>query len=213
MGGSAPAYPVSLRLEGQRVLVVGGGPVGERKVTGLVTAGARVILVSPGVTEVLASLAQEGAIQWEPRVFQVEDLEGCRLAVAATDSDEVNGLVASEARSRSIWVNDSTALERSDYTLPAVVRRGGLILTVGTEGGSPAYSKLVRGMLEEGFGEEHAKMLGLLSELRPRVMATFPESSDRRAFWDRIVTLESLEQIRQGEIEVVKERAAKWLLS
>lgn len=212
VGSDARAYPIFLRLEGKHVLVVGGGPVGERKIDGLLAAGARVVVVSPEVTEGVRR--RVGAdLEWRNRAFEPADLDGASLVVAATDQDAVNARVVEEARKRDVWVNDATSKERSDFMLPATVRRGDLALAVSTGGGSPAYARLVREMLEGVFGEEHVEMVRMLSELRPRVMAAFPDSADRKAFWDRLVTEETLQMIKNNEIAAVEAQVAAWLSS
>ena len=186
--------------------------MGERKVKGLIEAGATVVVVSPEVTDTLAGMTGERLTVCR-RTFRESDLDDVSLVVTATDRDAVNEAVATAARDRGVWVNDASSRERSTFIVPASVRRGGLTLAVSTDGGSPAYAKLVREMLEIEFGEEHARMLTLLTEIRPRVRKAFDDSVDRRAFWDRLVTGETLDMIKNGQIEVVRERVEQWLSS
>jgi precorrin-2 dehydrogenase/sirohydrochlorin ferrochelatase len=205
---SPERYPVFLNLEEKACLVVGGGVVGEHKAFVLIDSGAVVTVVSPAVTE---RLRTEERVNWKERQFEVGDLEDKVLVVAATDSDQVNAQIVDASRARGIWVNDAMSAERSDFILPATVKRGGLTLAVSTQGGSPAYAKLVRQMLESEFGEEHAEMVSLLAELRPRVKATLLSSKDRRDFWDRVVTEDTLRLIKSGKMNVVAERIEQWL--
>jgi len=171
-----------------------------------------VVLVSPEATDALADQVGE-SMSWLRRDFQESDLDGATLVIAATDLDDVNADVVAGARSRGIWVNDATSLDRSDFILPASIRRGSLTVAVSTDGGSPAYARLVREMLEGEFGDEHARMVDLLRELRPRVVEAFSEAADRKAFWDRLVTAETVEMIKNGDIEILRERVSVWLSS
>lgn len=212
MSVRSPTYPIFLKLETTRCLVVGGGQVGERKVKGLMEAGATVVVVSPEVTDALEGMVGE-RLTVHRRPFRETDMDDVGLAVAATDVDSVNRAVVSAARDRGVWVNDAASRERSTFILPASVRQGGLTLAVSTDGGSPAYAKLVREMLECEFGEEHGLMVALLTDLRPRVKEAFGDATDRRAFWDRLVTVETLDMIKNGQIDIVKERANQWLSS
>jgi precorrin-2 dehydrogenase / sirohydrochlorin ferrochelatase len=210
--GESSTYPVFLRLEDASCVVVGGGKVGERKVDGLLAAGAIVTVISPVVTPRLEAKSKQD-LTWERRAFQEKDLNGMVLAVAATDDARVNESVVEAARVAKVWVNDATSADRSDFILPATVRRGDLTLAVSTGGGSPAYARLVREMLEDQFGNEHAEMVRLLAELRPRVMTAFQEASDRKAFWDKLVSIETLNMIKDGHIKKVEAQVAEWLSS
>jgi len=212
MGPIQTPYPVFLRLEKKLCLVVGGGPVGERKIEGLIACGAKVKVVSPVATDGIRGMVGD-QLEWVARLFEARDLDGIHLAVAAADLDAVNEEVSTEARKRGIWVNDATSRERSDYIVPATVRRGQLDIAVSTGGGSPAYAKLIRAKLESEFGDEHGEMVALLEELRPKVKRAFSSSAKRRAFWDRLVTQETLDLIKNGQPNIVNDRVAQWLSS
>src|SRR4051794_31618698 len=85
-----PTYPSGLRLEGRKVVVVGGGQVAQRRVPGLIASGAQVYVVSPHVTPALEGLADAGEVTWLRRAFDDADLDGAWYVIAATDDTEVN---------------------------------------------------------------------------------------------------------------------------
>jgi uroporphyrin-III C-methyltransferase/precorrin-2 dehydrogenase/sirohydrochlorin ferrochelatase len=123
-----PPYPVGLRLEGRRVVVVGGGHVAQRRVPGLLAAGADVVLVSPEVTPAIEGMAAE--ITWHERRFEEQDLDGAWYAVAATDDPEVNAVVAKAAEERRIFcVRADDARGGSAWT-PATGRHGTVTVAV-----------------------------------------------------------------------------------
>ena len=86
-------YPVGLRLQDRRVVVVGGGQVAHRRVAGLLEAGARVTVVSPEVTPALEARITRGSLSWVRRRYEPGDLDGAWYAVAATDDHAVNAAV------------------------------------------------------------------------------------------------------------------------
>ena len=93
-------YPVFLDLRGRRVVVIGGGAMGEEKVTRLMPYGADVVVVSPDVTDEVSKLAQDGQVEWTRRLYRGGDLEGAFIAIVADTSDDaVNQAVSEEARS------------------------------------------------------------------------------------------------------------------
>src|SRR2546425_6261784 len=98
-------YPIFIEMRDRPVLVVGGGDVAERKVEGLLAAGAAVTVVSPSLTPRLATLAASGRIRHEARPYQTGDLACFALGFVATGDERVNAAVAREGRRRGMWVN------------------------------------------------------------------------------------------------------------
>ncbi len=159
-------YPVCLDLTDRLCLVVGGGPVAEGKVEGLLAARARVTLVSPAVTARLATWAAAGRLRHLSRAYRAGDLEGHRVAFVATDDPGMSGAVADEGRARGIWVNAADEPARCDFILPSVIRRGRLVVAVSTGGASPAAARAIREELEAYLTEQHAVLVELAAEAR-----------------------------------------------
>jgi siroheme synthase-like protein len=164
-------FPVLLDLTGRRCLMVGGGPVAERRIIGLLDAGARVTVISPQVTPTLAALVAEGRIGLQPRHYLAGDLAGVDLAFVATAAREVNLAVAREARERGVWVNAADDPAHCTFILPALVRRGDLTVAVATGGTSPALSRAIREELETYLTAEYATLAALAAEARREVRA------------------------------------------
>jgi precorrin-2 dehydrogenase len=147
-------YPVCLDLGGRPCVVVGGGAVAERKVRGLLDAGACVTVLSPRLTPGLLALAGKGRLQWRPREYRPGDLTEAWLVMVATDDRAVNGEVAKEARARRVWANCADDPERCDFALPAIARRGTLTVAVSTGGASPALAQMAREEIERRLPAE-----------------------------------------------------------
>jgi precorrin-2 dehydrogenase/sirohydrochlorin ferrochelatase len=164
-------FPVLLDLTGRHCLMVGGGPVAERRIIGLLDAGARVTVISPQVTPTLAALAAEGRISLRARHYLAGDLAGVDLAFVATAVREVNLAVAREAQERGVWVNAADDPAHCTFILPALVRRGDLTVAVATGGTSPALSRAIREELETYLTAEYATLAALAAEARREVRA------------------------------------------
>jgi precorrin-2 dehydrogenase/sirohydrochlorin ferrochelatase len=164
-------YPVLLDLAGRRCVMVGGGVVAERRVDGLLKAGAQVIVISPRLTPALSALAAEGRIYHEPRGYRAGDLAGADLAFVATDAGEVNDAVAREARERGLWVNAADDPGRCTFILPALVRRGDLMVAVATGGSSPALARAIREELEAYLTDDYTTLASIAAEARRELRA------------------------------------------
>jgi siroheme synthase-like protein len=178
-------YPVFLEMKDRPCVVVGGGTVAERKVEGLLAAGARVTVISPEVTPALAALREEGRLHHIARQYRGGDLGGYEVAVAATDDGTVNAEVAHEGRSasRRIWVNAVDDPPNCDFILPSVIRRGDIVIAVSTGGSSPALARRLREELEAFLSEDYGPLAALLQEvrqeLRSRGIVVDPEAWQR----------------------------------
>ena len=111
-------YPLLVQLDDRPCVVVGGGAVGERKVQGLLDAGARVTVVSPSLTASLAALAEAGRIGHVARVYRPGDLEGAALAFAAVGDPAVTEALVCEA-ARALGRHAHAVLGRSMQPVPA----------------------------------------------------------------------------------------------
>src|SRR4030095_7961274 len=98
-------FPMFLKLEGKRCLVVGAGKIGESKIRSLLVARAQVRVIAPSATPTVSAWARAGVLDWEARAFQSEDLNSIFLVVGATSSIEVNDAVYREAQARNILCN------------------------------------------------------------------------------------------------------------
>ncbi|MHB8417018.1 MAG: precorrin-2 dehydrogenase/sirohydrochlorin ferrochelatase family protein [Myxococcales bacterium] len=171
--GSAPRldYPVALRLDGKRVLLVGGGRIAEERARRLIECGVRLRLVAPAISANLATWAAEGKLQAVLRPFEPGDLDGVFVAFTATSSRAVNRAVVEAARARRILANAADAPDLCDFTLPAVARRGDLCIAITSGGTSPTAAKAARDRALEAIGPEFGVLTSLLGRLRPRLPA------------------------------------------
>lgn len=161
-----PGLPVVLQIEGRRCLVVGGGAVAARKVEALRRAGAEVTVVAPAV---LPRLARRDGVRVVRRRFRLGDLRGAATCIAATDDPALQRRISAACRRLGIPVNVVDAPALCTFTLPAVVRRGDLVVAVSTGGRAPGFSRRVRETLEEAIPPAFGGFLRLLARARGRI--------------------------------------------
>ena len=125
-----PPYPSGLRLQGRRVLVVGGGHVAQRRVPRLLAAGADVVVVSPETTPAVEGLAGAGEITWRKRGYEPADIDDAWYVIAATDDPAVNERITADAEGQRIFcVRADDGAEATAWT-PAVGRHAGVTVAV-----------------------------------------------------------------------------------
>ena len=197
-------YPVFLDLTGRPCCVVGGGSVAERKVEGLVAAGARLTVVSPTLTPRLQALAHAGRLRHVGREYRAGDLAGQQLAFVATDDGAVNAVVAAEAHARSVWLNAADDPPHCSFILPSVLRRGALQVAVATGGASPALSRAIREELEGYFTEEYGALAALAAEVRQE-LAGAPSRPGAMA-WGQALAPDLRQLLADGQRDEAKAR-------
>ncbi|HTJ75018.1 MAG TPA: bifunctional precorrin-2 dehydrogenase/sirohydrochlorin ferrochelatase [Acidimicrobiales bacterium] len=201
-------YPVNLVLDGRPCLVVGGGHIALRKVEGLLACGGWVTVVAPRIVGELRGLA---GVTCEERGWRPADMEGMWLVIAATDDPGVNRAVYEAGEAAGIWVNGADDPANCSFTLPSVVRRGDLQVTVSTGGRSPALATWLRRRLEGEIGPEYAALLELLAAEREGLKAA--GRSTEGLDWQSALDSDMLGLIRDGELVRARERLLTCLSS
>jgi precorrin-2 dehydrogenase/sirohydrochlorin ferrochelatase len=162
----SPYYPIFLNIRGKKCVVVGGGQVALRKVEALLDHGARVEVISPELCPELNTLAETQEIAVQRRHYQVGDLRGAFIVIAATDEHSINLEVVKEVNSTGILVNVVDDPRNSDFIVPSCLRRGDITVAVSTAGRSPALARKIRARLEKDLEEEYAALAVLVDEVR-----------------------------------------------
>ena len=165
-------FPMFVKLDGKRCLVVGAGRVGEPKISSLIETGARIYVIALEASEAVHQWARAGKITLEIRGFAPTDLDGTFLAIVATASRDLNRSIYREARQRGVLCNVVDVPEYCDFYYPAVVRRGDLQIAISTNGQSPSLAQKLRRQLEKQFGPGYARWVAELGETRRLVLAS-----------------------------------------
>jgi precorrin-2 dehydrogenase/sirohydrochlorin ferrochelatase len=194
-------YPVLLKLDGRRCVVIGGGKVATRKVGGLLEANAHVIVVSPQVDAPLSTLAAASKIEIRQTVYSsgmLKDLQPF-LVFAATNDAAVNQQVVEEAHALNLLVDTVDDASTSDFTSMARAHRGTITLGVATGGTSPALAARLKTVVSEAIGDEYVVLAQWVAELRPVVQQRLASESARAAFWNSVIESPILSTLRAGD--------------
>ena len=186
-------YPAFLDLKNQKVVVVGGGKVAERKVRSLIKAGAAVRVISPAITAGLEKLRKKRAIIHTKRNYKKGDLKDAFLVIAGTSSSEINSQIA---RDSGHLVNVVDSPSNGNFIVPSVVRRGPLTIAVSTEGASPAASKTIRKEIESRYGSEFTRYLRFVEQIRVKAMEKITDAGKRKKFLKSLASQKVLDNFR-----------------
>jgi len=186
-------FPMFVKLEGRRCLVVGAGKVGEPKIASLIDTGASIRVIALEATQAVHEWARNGKISLELRAFAAQDLEETFLAVIATSSNDLNRFIYGEAQRRGVVCNVVDVPEYCDFYYPAVVRRGDLQIAISTSGRSPSLSQKLRQQLERQFGPGYARWVAELGETRKLVLASQLNPQRKRDLLHSLASRQALE--------------------
>ncbi|HTC47231.1 MAG TPA: bifunctional precorrin-2 dehydrogenase/sirohydrochlorin ferrochelatase [Candidatus Aquilonibacter sp.] len=204
-------FPIFLKLDGKRCLVVGAGKVGEAKIAGLIQTGARVHVVALQASQAVHEWAKAGKIVLELRAYVPADFEGASLAVIATSNPQLNKSIYQEAQRRGILCNVVDVPEYCDFYYPAVVRRGDLQIAISTNGQSPSLAQKLRQQLERQFGLGYARWIAELGATRNLILASDLDAKRKSELLHSLASREALEAAlrEKTQKEVSKEDALK----
>jgi len=176
-------YPLCLKLEGKPCLVVGGGTVALRKAKDLLEAGAKVRAVAP---DFVAGFRKTCGVELVRRAYRASDLRGCALVIAATNDENLNRRVSSDARREKALANVVDAPELCDFIVPSTLRRGDMTISVSTGGASPSLARKIRLELEKRYPAAYGLYVRFLGEMRRMVKENIAPSK-RRVILERMV--------------------------
>lgn len=171
-------YPIFLKLEQLRVLLVGGGNVGYEKLTSLLSNSpqASITIVAPLIRNEVRELADKHtACTVIQRFFEMTDLDNKDIVVCATDNKELHKQVKQLANERKLLVNVADTPELCDFYLGSIVQKGNLKIAISTNGKSPTIAKRIKEVLQESIPEEIDSLLQNMQGIRNKLCGDFSE--------------------------------------
>lgn len=192
-----PWFPLTLRLAGQRVLVVGGGEVAARKVRLLLRAGPQIELVAETLNAELSALVGAGTVQHLGARFQPAQVQGCRLVIAATDDVLLNREVAGVADRVGVLVNVVDDPGPSSFITPSLIDRAPVLVAISTGGAAPVLARRLRERIETLLPAGYGRIAAFMERHRAGVKSLPVER--RRALWERFLDGVAPERLLAGD--------------
>jgi len=170
-------YPVFLKVNNLKALIVGGGNVAEEKLTFLLKSSpnAQVELISPMYRDGTIALAEKHGITMNKGVYRKKYLKGKHIVVATTEFPEVNEKVYADCRKRSILVNVADNPPFCDFYMGGIVTKGNVKVAISTNGKSPTTAKRLRQFFEDVIPDNVDDLVKNLNEYRKTIKGDFEE--------------------------------------
>lgn len=189
-------YPVMLDLCGRDCLVVGGGRIALRKITGLLRADASVTVIATHFNPHFLLLAKR--ITMVTRPFSENDIQKkYALVIGATDKSSINIAISRKAAELGIPCNIVDQPELCSFIVPAVVNRGNITIAVSTNATSPRLSRYIKRKIANTIGTEYIQLSSYMAEIRTHVRSLLSNPQYRCLFWKEIFEVDPTEFIQQ----------------
>lgn len=195
-------FPISLKLQQQRCLIVGGGHIAYRKAVLLQKAGAVISVIAPEIEAALLEIIQATAGQYVQAPFNPEiPLRSYRLVIAATDDAAINRQVFEACEAENVLVNSVDDPPHCRFMVPAIVDRSPLLISVATNGASPVLSRQIRTQLETSIPHGMGKLADFSGQWRAAVKAKIQNPDERRIFWENLYASPLKEQVFNDNLQ------------
>lgn len=199
------AFPIFVKLQGRKALLVGGGDAAVAKARLLLAAGARPVVVTPEPDRQFIAWAEERRVELRHREFHSEDLYDCAILISATDDLETDTKIARTARGHGLPVNVVDRPALSDFTMPAIVERGPVTVAISTGGAAPVLARQVRGLIETALPKNLGQLATFIDSFRDAVKSVLTTPVQRRKFWDRFLSSTAARQVLSGDTQAARQ--------
>ncbi|TCH64363.1 siroheme synthase CysG [Acinetobacter sp. ANC 4862] len=208
-------FPISLKLQQQPCLIVGGGRIAYRKAVLLAKAGAVIHVIAPEIESSLLEIVETSQGQYVQAPFSPDiPLRNYRLVIAATNDKATNIQVFEACEAEKILVNSVDDLPHCRFMVPAIIDRSPLVVSIATNGTSPVLSRQIRTQLEATIPHGMGKLADFSGKWRASVKAKIANPDERRIFWEDLYASPLKEQVFNDNIaqadRLIEQALTEW---
>lgn len=175
-------FPVFLKIESLKTLIVGGGNVGLEKLTALLKSSPAIsatVVASRILPEIKSIAAENRRINVKEKPFEESDLDGHDIVFLATDDRSLHEDIRRMARGRRLLLNVADTPDLCDFYLGSVVTKGNLKIAISTNGKSPTIARRMREYLDEAIPDSVDDLLHNMNRIRDRIKGDLREKIRR----------------------------------
>ncbi|WP_117170474.1 NAD(P)-binding protein [Paraliobacillus sediminis] len=186
------SIPMMIDVKGQKVVVVGGGKIAQRRITTLLDTDAIISVISPTVTKTIESLHIQKSVYWQEKVFEESDLDHAFLIIVATNNSAINHWVI-ESAPKNALINAVEDATQGNVQFPIHLKRGKLSIAISTTGASPAFAKKIKHELENEYDERYQAYMDFLFDARQLVKTANIDSNEKKKILHSLINEELLD--------------------
>lgn len=190
--------PLMIDLSQKSIVIVGGGKVATKRASTLIEYCADVHIVSPIISKTLKELLDNENITWSQKEFEPQDVEHADLVVIATNNNDVNTKVLESVPHHALC-NHASKAQVGNVTIPSILKRGKLSISVSTNGASPKLSKKMISRISDMYDESYEMYIDFLYESRQLIKRLSIEPSRKQELLQHILSDEYLDEVKQRE--------------
>lgn len=171
-------FPIFLKANELRFLIVGGGTVALEKLSALLSNSplVEITLVAEEISLEIIRLAEDKPnITLIDESFDEKFLDGHDLLITAINDEATSEKICSIASSHQLLVNAADKPDLCDFFLGSIVSKGHVKLAISTNGQSPTLAKRLRELFEDVIPDEISESAENLNKIRKKISGDFKE--------------------------------------
>jgi len=195
-----------LNVKGKKAIVFGGGRVASRRTAKLLDAGAKVKVVAKTFSESIRKMSSKNLqmVEEDLNNINISNLikEGDLIFISTNDRN-LNDKIEKEARRQRKLVNRADGV--SDFVIPASLKVGDVLISISTEGKSPAVAKALKKRIKKTITQEDIMLVELQEFARSILKRKFKDQQLRESILREIISMpEILEYLKIGDTAKAK---------
>jgi precorrin-2 dehydrogenase/sirohydrochlorin ferrochelatase len=176
-------FPAFLKIEGKKILIVGGGNIAYEKLEKLLDFTSDIHVIATEFSDKMLQLIKEKALSYEQRAYKKGDISEVGIVIIAVDDISLQAEIYEESKEYKCLCNAVDSVAYCDFIFPSYIKEGDLTIAVSTSGASPAMAKHLRHYLQELLPENIAGFLQEMKALR----LSLPKGKERMKMLDEKV--------------------------
>lgn len=170
-------FPVFLKLESLRVLIIGGGNVAFEKLNAVIhnSPATKIKLIGIQILDKIKELSEENNFQFEERAFVEDDLDEADIVILAVNDKETSKAIRKSCKEKGKLVNVADQPELCDFYLGSIVTKGNLKIAISTNGKSPTIAKRLKEVIGNMIPDEMENVLHNMNTIRNGMDVDFTE--------------------------------------